>query len=233
MRTISAIVTALALALCLLTFAAEEEKAPALETSSAKFSYALGLEIGASLKRLQTEIDFAALTRGVEDSLKGRKPLLTPQEAAEVKEEVFKKIQEERSQKMREMGEKNRKEGEAFLAENKKKKAVVTTPSGLQYTVLREGDGPEPKSTDRVRVDYRGTLLDGTEFDSSYKRGRPATFEVGGVIAGWTEALQLMKVGSKYRLFVPSNLAYGERGSGQIGPNATLIFDVELLAIEK
>ena len=134
---------------------------------------------------------------------------------------------------MKELGEKNRKEGEAFLAENKKKKGVITTESGLQYMVLEKGDGPKPKATDTVSVNYRGTLIDGTEFDSSYKRGKPVTFPVKGVIAGWTEALLLMNVGSKYKLFVPPNLGYGGRGAGRlIGPEATLIFEVELLGIE-
>jgi len=236
MKQIPAMIFALAFSLSWPTFAAEEEKAPEkqLKTSSEKLSYALGLDIGASLKKLETDIDLPSFARGVTDSFKGSKPLLTPQQATEIRNEFFKKRQEERAQKMKELGGKNRKEGEAFLAENKKKRAVVTTASGLQYTVLGKGDGPKPKGTDRVSVNYRGTLIDGTEFDSSYKRGQPATFRVTGVIPGWTEALQLMNVGSKYHLFIPSNLAYGERGAGQqIGPNATLIFEVELLSIEK
>ncbi|NQT81616.1 FKBP-type peptidyl-prolyl cis-trans isomerase [bacterium] len=226
------------LVLCplLLTFGAEKEKAPKLQlkSASAKLSYALGMDIGASLKRLEAEIDPAIFFRGVEDTLKGGKPLLTPQEATEIRNEFFTKKREELAQRMKETGEKNLKEGEAFLAENKKKDGVVTTASGLQYMVLRKGDGSKPKKTDQVTVNYQGTLIDGTEFDSSYKRGQPATFSAGGVIPGWTEALQLMNVGSKYRLFIPSNLAYGERGSGaRIGPNAALIFEVELLGIEK
>ena len=132
------------------------------------------------------------------------------------------------------LAEKNMEEGEKFLSENKKKKGIVTTKSGLQYIVLSEGNGARPKATDKVKVHYKGTLIDGTEFDSSYKRGEPAVFQVKGVIPGWTEALQLMKVGSKYNLFIPSNLAYGQRGAGsKIGPNVTLIFEVELLSIEK
>jgi len=227
MRRISLVAVAFVFSLPLSSFAAEAKAKTELKTPSEKASYALGLDIGASLKRFRSGIEFNALFRGIEDSLKGNKPLLTPQEAAAIKREFFKKIQEE-------LAEKNLKEGEAFLAENKKKKGVITTASGLQYMVLREGNGPKPKATDRVRVHYRGTLLDGTEFDSSYQGGEPATFQVQGVIAGWTEALQIMKVGSKYRLFIPSNLAYRERGAGQkIGPNATLIFEVELLAIDK
>ncbi len=234
MKRISALVGAMALCLSLLASAAEEEKALELKTASAKLSYALGLDIGANLKGLETEIHFDAFIRGVEAGLKGSKPLLTPQEATELKQKFFKKRQEERARKMKEVGEKNRKEGEAFLAKNRKKEGVVTIASGLQYIVLSDGDGPKPRRTDKVRVHYRGTLLDGTEFDSSYTRGQPATFPVTGVIPGWTEALQLMKVGSEYRLFIPSKLAYGERGAGsRISPNATLIFEVKLLAIEK
>jgi FKBP-type peptidyl-prolyl cis-trans isomerase FklB len=138
-----------------------------------------------------------------------------------------------KTERLKELGEKNKNEGEAFLAENKKKEGVVTLPDGLQYKVIKEGDGNIPKLTDTVSINYRGTLINGTEFDSSYKRGKPATFPVKGIISGMSEALQLMKVGSKWQLFIPSQLAYGERGAGDdIGPNATLIFDVELLSIQ-
>ena len=144
------------------------------------------------------------------------------------------KMQKEQMQKMEALAKENKKQGEVFLAENKKKKNVTTTKSGLQYIVLRKGKGKKPKATEQVKVHYKGTLIDGTEFDSSYKRREPVTFPVNRVIPGWSEALQLMNVGSKYQLFIPSNLAYGERGGGpQIGPNATLIFEVELLSIEK
>lgn len=205
-----------------------------LKTPDEKLSYAIGLEIGTSLKDLPTEIDFAVFVQAVQDGLKGEKPLLTQQQAIEIKKEFGKKVREERARERTELGEKNQKEGEAFLAENKNKKGVVTTESGLQYVVLHEGDGPKPKATDRVKVHYRGTLIDGTEFDSSYKRGTPATFSLKGVVAGWTEALQLMKVGSKYRVFIPSKLAYGKRSRSQkIGPNSVLIFELELLDIEK
>ncbi len=205
-----------------------------LKTPDEKLSYAIGLEVGTSLKNLPTEIDFPVFVQAVEDGLKGKKPLLTQEQALEIKMEFGKKVREERARERKELGEKNRKEGEAFLAENKKKKGVVTTESGLQYMVLHEGEGPKPKATDRVKVHYRGTLIDGTEFDSSYTRGKPATFALKGVVAGWTEALQLMRVGSKYRLFIPSELAYGKRGRGpKIGPDAVLIFELELLEIEK
>jgi len=236
MKQISVIITVLALSLSVLTFAAEKEKASTekLKTYSEKLSYVLGSDIGKSLKGLSAEIDLDIFRQGVEDSFKGKKLLLTPQQVIQIQREFSQKIQDERTQEIKALTEKNRKEGEVFLAENKKKKGVTTTASGLQYLILKQGDGPKPKATDRVKVHYRGTLIDGTEFDSSYQRGQPATFAANRVIAGWTEALQLMKVGSKYRLFIPANLAYGERGAGaQIGPNATLIFEVELLAIEK
>lgn len=198
-----------------------------LETDEQKLSYALGLEIGTFLKGLGTEIDLELFQRAIEDQLKGRKPLISPEEAAQIKSASMRRMQTAKSKS-------NEAEGEAYLQKNAKKKGVVTTASGLQYEVLKEGNGPKPKATDRVKVHYRGTLVDGTEFDSSYKRGSPATFAANRVIAGWTEALQLMNVGSKYRLVIPPKLAYGERGAGgRIGPNATLIFEVELLGIEK
>ena len=139
-----------------------------------------------------------------------------------------------REEEQKKLAEKNAKEGEAFFAENKKKEGIVTLPSGLQYKVIKEGDGPTPKATDTVSVNYKGTFIDGTEFDSSYKRNQPATFKVKGVIPGWVEALQLMKVGSKWQIFIPASLAYGDKGAGNvIGPNATLIFEVELLSIDE
>lgn len=210
----------------LTSFAAEEAEKVELKSLSEKASYAVGLDIGQSLARYGAAIDLPLLIRGIEDSLKRNKPLLAPEEAAKVTTEFFQKIQ-------RELAEKNQAAEEAFLAENKKKEGVKTTASGLQYMLIQEGDGPTPKPTDRVRVHYRGTLLDGTEFDSSYSRGEPTTFEVRRVIPGWTEGLQLMKVGSKYRFFIPSRLAYREQGAGpNIGPNAMLLFEVELLGIE-
>ena len=236
LKLILALTAVLVLFLSSLTFTANEEKAPIkeLKTEAEKFGYTLGLDIGSNLKELPTEIDIPALFQGLEDALKDRTPLLNPQQYAEIKQELTMKIKRSRGRKTAELAEKNRTEGEAFLAENQEKEGVITTESGLQYIILREGDGPKPKDTDRVSVHYRGTLMDGTEFDSSYERGKPITFEVMGVIAGWTEGLQLMKMGSKYRLFIHSELGYGERGAGaDIGPNATLIFEVELLSIEK
>ena len=222
------------LGLSLVTLAPVECEAKGkLKTPSEELSYVFGTDIGMSLQRLQTEIDLPTFFRGVEDSFNGKDLLLTPENITKLKEEFFKKQREEQAKKTKELGETNRKEGEAFLAKNKKKKGIITTESGLQYMVLEKGDGPNPEATDRVSVNYRGTLTDGTEFDSSYKRGKPVTFPVKGVIAGWTEALLLMNVGSKYKLFIPPNLGYGERGGGRlIGPQATLIFEVELLSIE-
>jgi len=205
-----------------------------LKTPAATLSYAFGLEIGRSLQRMETQVDIEALLLGIKTSLQNQTPLLTAEQLRAIKKEFFAKKNEELARRRKESAEMNIKQGQDFLAANKKKEGVVTTDSGLQYVVLTEGDGEKPKATDRVTVQYRGTLLDGTEFDSSYKRGQPATFAVKGVIPGWTEALQLMKVGSKYKLFIPADLAYGPRGSGRlIGPNATLIFEVELLEIAK
>ena len=236
MKRILVMTATLALVLSSVTFAQEEGKAPqeALKSPSAKLSYALGLEIGSSLKRIQIDIDLAAFVRGLEDKVKGKKLLLTPQQADKVKEDFFTKMRAAKARKTQALAGNNRQAEEAFLAQNKKKKGVITTASGLQYIVLRQGKGPSPKATDRVTVNYRGSLINGTVFDSSYKRGKPVTFPVKGVIPGWTEALQLMKVGSKYRLFIPSDLAYGKQGAGpHIAPNSLLIFEVELLAINK
>jgi len=183
------------------------------------------MQIGFNLSRQKVDVNPDLLVAGIKDAI-ADKPQLTPEQVKEVMTTFEKDMQ----QKQKEAGEKNKAEGEKFLAENKKKEGVKTTASGLEYKVLKEGNGPQPKATDTVTVNYRGTLINGTEFDSSYKRGQPATFPVNGVIKGWTEALQLMKVGSKYQLFIPSNLAYGERSvSPEIGANSTLIFEVELL----
>jgi FKBP-type peptidyl-prolyl cis-trans isomerase len=205
----------------------------ALTTPKAKFSYALGMNLGANLRRQSVEVDPNILTRGFKDALAGGKTLLTEEEAraalVAAQNDMRKKVQE----KMQQAGEANKKEGDAFLAANKTKEGVVTLPSGLQYKILTPGTGPKPTASDTVVCNYRGTLIDGKEFDSSYKRGQPATFAVGGVIKGWTEALQLMPAGSKWQLFIPPDLAYAERGAGaDIGPNATLVFEVELLSIK-
>lgn len=214
--------------------AKESGKELTLNTEAEKLSYVIGMDIGNSIKQLgpDTDVNLDIITRAMKDVMEGKETLLTPQEANEVKQAYSQKMQEQLAAQRQVQAEKNLTEGKAFLEENKAREGVKTTESGLQYEVLEEGEGPKPKETDTVTVNYRGTLIDDTEFDSSYKRGQPATFPVNGVIPGWTEALQLMPVGSKYRLFIPADLAYGERGAGQaIGPNATLIFDVELLSI--
>ena len=210
-----------------------EEKKP-LKTQKEKLSYAIGIDMGNSLKKNAIDVDTDLLFKGIKDALTGGKQLLTEQEIKETIQTAQKELQAKQQEKMKTLGEKNKKEGEAFLAENKKKKGVKVLPSGLQYKILVDGKGNSPKATDTVTVNYKGTLIDGTEFDSSYKRNEPATFPVTGVIKGWTEALQLMKEGSKWQLFIPADLAYGERGTmgGPIGPNAVLIFEVELIKIK-
>ena len=203
-----------------------------LDSFEGRSSYAVGVDIGNNLERTGVELELAGVVAGLSDVLEGREPQLTGEEIGEVLQELSTRMQTAQQQQFSEATERNITEGQAYLAENGQREGVVTTESGLQYEVLTQGDGPRPSATQQVSVNYRGTLIDGTEFDSSYERGEPATFPVNRVIGGWTEALQLMSVGSKYRLVIPSNLAYGERGSGPtIGPNATLIFEVELLAI--
>ncbi|MEW6323862.1 MAG: FKBP-type peptidyl-prolyl cis-trans isomerase [Nitrospirota bacterium] len=197
-------------------------------------SYSIGMDIGATLKRQSLELDPDAVAAGLKDALTGAKTKLTAEQAREILTTFQEELRAKAEERAAQLAEKNKKEGEAFLAENKKKAGVKTLPSGLQYKVLTEGKGKLPKATDTVTAHYRGTLIDGTEFDSSYQRGEPATFPVTGLIAGWTEALQLMKVGSKWQLFIPSDLAYGPRTASQlIGPNATLIFEVELLSVQE
>jgi len=205
-----------------------------IKTTNQKYSYMIGRDIGNSLKELDTIVQMPQLMRGIQDVLKKQPSVIPDAELTQLKQELGAKMQQEQMAKSQEMGDKNKKEGEAFLTENKTKKGVITTASGLQYIVIKEGTGPKPAATDKVKVHYTGTLIDGTKFDSSYDRKEPVTFPVNGVIPGWSEGLQLMHVGGKYKLFVPSNLAYGPRGAGQqIGPDATLIFEVELLSIEK
>ncbi len=201
-----------------------------LKTEKDKVSYSIGMDIGKNLKKQSIDIDPDIVAQGLKDSFSGGALLLTEEEFRNTMGNFRKDMMMKQQEQMKNAGEKNRKEGEEFLAGNKKKEGVVTLPSGLQYKVIEEGKGDIPALTDTVTVHYKGTLIDGTEFDSSYGRGQPATFPVNGVIAGWTEALQLMKKGSKWQLFIPSGLAYGERGAGgKIGPHSTLIFEVELL----
>lgn len=213
--------------------ASKPNTAPGLTTDKEKDSYALGMNIGRGLSKQPVDLDAAAVARGVRDALSGGKTELTDDEAAADLAQLKDQVQKASEAKMQQLAAENQKAGAAFLAENKTKEGVVALPSGLQYKVLTAGTGPKPTAADTVVCQYRGTLLDGTEFDSSYKRGQPATFAVGRVIKGWTEALQLMPVGSKWQLFVPAELAYGERGAGNvIPPNATLVFEVELVSIQ-
>jgi FKBP-type peptidyl-prolyl cis-trans isomerase FklB len=212
---------------------AKSAAAPPLLTQKDKFSYALGMNLGATLHRQSVPVDPNILARGLRDALAGGKTQLTEEQAKATLMEVQTEMRKKQQEQMQQAGEANKKDGEAFLAANKSKDGVVTLPSGLQYKILTQGTGPKPAASDSVVCNYRGTLIDGTEFDSSYKRGEPATFPVSGVIKGWTEALQLMPVGSKWQLFVPSDLAYGDRAPGpEIGPGSTLIFEVELLSIQ-
>ncbi len=203
-----------------------------LKTQKDKASYAIGLDMGSSLKKNDVEVNTDALVKGIKDGLSGAKPMMSDQELKETIATLQKDLMTKQQERQKAALEKNKKEGEAYLEANKKKPGVKVLPSGLQYKVLSEGKGKSPRASDTVTVNYRGTLIDGTEFDSSYKRGQPATFPVSGVIPGWTEALQLMKEGAKWELYIPSNLAYGERGAGGvIGPDTTLVFEVELISV--
>jgi FKBP-type peptidyl-prolyl cis-trans isomerase FklB len=203
-----------------------------LATEKDKQSYAIGLNVGKSLHRDSVEIEPKFVLQGLEDALADGKILLTDDQIKTVMTELQNEVRQKHEEQRLALIESNKKDGAAFLAANATKQGVMTLPSGLQYKVLTAGTGPKPTATDSVVCNYRGTLLDNTEFDSSYKRGQPATFPVGGVIKGWTEALQLMPVGSKWELYIPPDLAYGERGQGPIGPNATLVFEVELMSIQ-
>ena len=220
-----------AVALVLLTGSAYAEPQE-LKTEKEKLSYSMGVATGMQMKRQSIDVDADTFAKGLKDAVSGGTLMMTEQQVQETLMKFQQDMAAKQAEKTRLQAEANKKEGEAFLAENKKKEGVKTLPSGLQYKVITEGKGRTPKETDTVTTHYRGTLIDGTEFDSSHKRGQPATFPVKGVIKGWTEAVLLMKEGSKWQLFIPSELAYGERGAGQtIGPNATLIFDVELISI--
>jgi FKBP-type peptidyl-prolyl cis-trans isomerase FklB len=223
------------LAFCATGFAEDAPKGdPKLEKE--KISYAIGLSVGQNMKRddLGSEVDPAVILKGLQDGLSGAKPAYSDADMRTAMMGLQARVMEKRQNAAKVSVEKNKKEGETFLAANAKKEGVKSTASGLQYKVLKEGTGETPKATDRVKTHYKGTLIDGTEFDSSIARNEPAVFPVNGVIKGWTEALQLMKVGSKYELAIPSELAYGADGAGdKIGPNATLVFEVELLSIEK
>jgi len=223
-----------ALTILFLAFQVSAEETLVLKNQKDKVSYIIGMEIGKNFKKQSIDIQPDILTRGVKDAISGEKPLLTEQEIQETMVTFQKEMMAKQEELAKKLGEKNKKEGEAFLAKNREKEGVKTLPSGLQYIVIKSGTGKKPSVHDSVTTHYRGTLMDGTEFDSSYKRGQPVTFPVSGVIAGWTEALQLMEEGAKWQLFIPPNLAYGERGTGGvIGPNATLIFEIELISVQE
>ena len=229
-------------AIAMVAGVAAAQDAPALKTEKDKVSYALGMDLGNQLKKLSIEVDPAVFGQGLKDARSGSKTVLTEEEVraavAGLQADIKRRIAETRTGTAEKaalalLAEKNKKAGEAFLAENRMKEGVVTLPSGLQYKILKAGDGKKPTLDDTVVCHHRGTLLDGTEFYSSYKRNQPTTVAVKGVIKGWTEALQLMPVGSKWQLFVPPNLAYGDVGSGPVGPDATLIYEVELISIKE
>jgi len=205
-----------------------------LKTPKDKASYAIGLNVGKSLHGDEVDVDPSIILRGLRDGLASGKTLMTDDEVKATMVALQSDVRKRQEAKMQVVAEANKHEGEAFLAANKTQEGVVTLPSGLQYKILKEGTGPKPTASDSVVCNYRGALLNNTEFDSSYKRGQPATLRVSGVIKGWTEALQLMPVGSKWQLFVPAELAYGQRGAGgPIGPNTTLVFEIELLSIQE
>jgi len=205
-----------------------------LKTQGDRVSYSMGLDIGRMLKMQGVDVDLELVTRGLKDAYTGNQALLTDEEMQEVLTNFKKEFLAKQQELAKQQGEKNKREGEIFLETNKKKEGIQTLPSGLQYKVVKTGSGKKPTTTDTVTVHYRGTLIDGKEFDSSYRRGKPATFPVNAVIPGWTEALTLMEEGARWELFIPPNLAYGERSAGRdIGPNATLIFEVELISIEE
>jgi FKBP-type peptidyl-prolyl cis-trans isomerase FklB len=238
MRTAAIALAGLLTAVLALPAAAQEAKAPPaapepLKDPQAQIGYAIGLNLGAGLKRESVTVDPDMVARGVRDGMSGGPALMTEDQARAALGQMQADVKARREEKARHAAETNKAEGAAFLKANAAKPGVTTLPGGLQYEILTAGTGPKPKASDVVLCNYRGTLLDGTEFDSSYKRGAPDAFPVAGVIKGWTLALEHMPVGSKWRLVVPSDLAYGEKGAGDdIGPNAVLIFEVELLAIQ-
>lgn len=226
------VLIAVALSIALVAGCVNAGDNTALKSEKDKVSYSIGLNIGNNFKNQSVDINPDILAKGIKDALSGSKSLMTETEIQETMAAFQKEMNAKQAERIKALGEKNKKEGETFLAENKKKDGVKTTASGLQYKIIKAGNGAKPKATDTVTVNYRGTLIDGKEFDSSYKRGEPASFPLNGIVPGWTEALQLMPVGSKWQLFLPSGLAYGEHGSGrEIGPNATLVFEVELVSI--
>lgn len=221
--------TAIALTAALTTAWPALLAAQTLNSDKEKFSYTVGFQIGQSLREDGLDIDVAALSQAIRDVMAGNEPRLSMEEM----QTAVQSFQTQQMEAREAIARDNLRAGQSFLADNRAKSGVAETDSGLQYQVIEEGSGKQPADTDTVRVHYRGTLIDGTEFDSSHSRGEPATFPVNAVIPGWREVLPLMKVGAKWKVFIPADLAYGERGAGaNIGPNETLLFDIELLAIE-
>ena len=232
--------TSLAPSLSVAQAGAQAAAPEGLKDPTAQASYSIGFNFGSQMKNDGVTIDPKLMVRGLQDALSGAKPALTEEQMGEVMGALQKTVMEHRhaaavarQQALAQSGEKNKTEGAAYLKANAAKPGVVTTADGLQYEILTKGTGPKPKATDTVVCNYKGTLIDGTVFDASANHGGPATFPVSGVIKGWTEALQMMPVGSKWRLVLPASLAYGDKGAGpQIGPNAVLIFEVELVSIK-
>jgi FKBP-type peptidyl-prolyl cis-trans isomerase FklB len=222
----------LACAVSLVGPALAADEPAGLATDNDKASYAIGVNIGRNFKSESLELNTNAFIQGFRDAFSGGKLQLTDEQSQQALDAFKKTLAAKQEAAAKVLGEKNKQEGEKFLADNAKKDGVKTLPSGLQYKILKAGDGKKPAADDIVKVQYRGTLINGTEFDSSYKRNEPATFPLARIIPGWREALQLMPVGSKWQLFVPPSLAYGEDAPPEIGPNATLLFEVELLSIE-
>lgn len=231
-RTLVALTAA---SLCFFTqiSVAADNQATQLKDMKDKISYSIGVDVGKSIQKQKIEINPETFLAGFKDGQADKLSLMTEEQIRDTLMALQTQMLEKHKTAAKEMATKNLAEGEKFLTENKKQKGVVTLPSGLQYRIIKEGKGTAPKATDTVVTHYRGKLINGTEFDSSYSRGEPAKFAVNGVIPGWVEALQLMKPGAKWELFVPANLAYGENGVGQlIGPNSTLVFEVELLNVD-
>ena len=219
----------LAVALIYRVSFAEDKPAPKDEND--QISYSVGYQIGGDFKRQGVDFSPEMLVKGIRDAVSDTEPMMTPEEMSKTLVELKRKIIALQQDERKKLAENNRAEGNKFLQDNSGKEGVITLPSGLQYKVIQEGSGTTPKAADTVTVHYRGTFIDGTEFDSSYSRGKPATFGVDRVIKGWTEALQLMKEGATWRLFIPPDLAYGEQVTGRIGPNSTLVFDLDLISV--
>jgi UDP-GlcNAc:undecaprenyl-phosphate/decaprenyl-phosphate GlcNAc-1-phosphate transferase len=232
-RELKSTIGLLILGLFFLHIPANAAEESVLKTQKEKISYGIGVSVGKNFQQQGIEVDLESTIRGLKDVLAGEKLLLSDEDLRTILTAYQEELRQKQTEIRKVAAENNKKEGEAFLSENKKKKGVVTLPSGLQYKIITAGNGKKPAATDTVECNYRGTFINGKEFDSSARTGKPASFKVAGVIPGWTEALKLMNVGSKWQLVIPTTLAYGERGAGNlIGPNATLIFDVELVAIK-